>query len=477
MRRLARLSVFLPVVLVGCRDDVVDPSDVHFEPQCDEQGPVELLRLGDDEQVGRVARVGDEVDGDIHVLVISTDDAQGDAPTGRRNVVVDRCGEEATELAPGITSVTRWGAVLVGCLDGDLVRLSRYDDPSPTLLARRGCAARAVGDDLWVTIEAEPGATEGRLVSLELDGSGVEVRELLDGAVVGGPGTFTAPTVIDDRAFVRTTDFALVSVSPRTHDVRIELEQADAWSTHPHALAYRAPVVDPDEPTPIIVRDRRTGAEQTLDAEIPASWRFGWFADGVLGAGPSLPSLTYRWFRLDPLRELVPPEGMRIETVRSDGLVWLSQLDETNGDTSFFRWREGQAPQHALTCTYCGVAQAYRGDFIEVMVQTRYEHLVDLWRLDDDGGPARPLASAINREYHVMGDDRVLTVPVGHSFDHGPLQLHDGSGGPTVTLAPRVHRHAAGLTWLYDVPDEVLYVADPSASHGTHALFRAKLSL
>ena len=43
MRRLALVS--LSLCPVACNDDVVDPNDAYFEPDCDGRGPVELLAL------------------------------------------------------------------------------------------------------------------------------------------------------------------------------------------------------------------------------------------------------------------------------------------------------------------------------------------------------------------------------------------------------------------------------------------------
>lgn len=466
---MARRLALVALALTACRDEVANPANVHFDPLCGGEGPVELLRLGDDEEIGWIDRIGDE--GDMLVIVGPTDEALTDEmhPEQRR-LVIERCGGEAVELSPNIAFLWSVGDVLFACLDRDIVRMESYDDPSPAVLTRGSCGMRSVGDR-WVALDIAHGSTSARLVSIDVTSSRVSVEPLVEDILVADPDFVEAPAVVDEHVFVQTTDLAIHQVDLDTGEISLELEAAQMWSVHASSLAYRAPGPSPDEPGPLVVRDRRTGTEQTLDAELPTSWRFWWWTDEVLRAGPG-GSLVRRWFWTDPLREIVPPEGTQIETVRDDGLVWLTRVAEHPTAVEILRWREDEAPQLAMTCTMCGVVPSARS--IEVVVTTPFAYEHELWRLDDTGGPARMLAYPVGDEYLATDDERVLTVVYGSDSQHGPLLLHDGSEDPPVTLAPRVRRHAIDFTALYDEPGEILYEAVPQ--HGTHALFRARLS-
>lgn len=466
-----RRSILSSLLVAACGDDVMSP--VPLAPLCGEEAPVELLELADDEEVGWIRPMGED-DG-FHVIVTAEDgDEQAVEASSRRNVVVDACGEEAIELATDPSYVGWWGEALVACIGEDLVQLSGYDDPSPSILARRGCGARRVGEQ-WVALDAEPEATVGRLVAIDVDGTQLEVRELIADVMVSGPGMF--PALVEDRAVVQTSDLAVHSVDLRTGAVALELEQAHAreWSIRAERIAYRPPVLDGDEPSPLVVRDRRTGAEQVLEVGLPMSRWFGWTSEHVLGSPPVDQGRGQRWFRVDPLRELSPPEEMHIARVRDDGMIWLGRHDEASGEYELLRWREGEAPQPAWRCTWCSVASSERGtDHIEVLVSTARQQRYQLWRIDDAGGPARMLASEVGPEHRLMDDGRVLTVLVGGDLLYGPLVVYDGMGGSGQTISSRVARRASVFSWAYDLPGEVVYEAVPEG--GVHALYRARLA-
>jgi len=464
MRRVIVLTLWL----VACGEEA-DPTNAYFEPLCGKDGPVELLGLGGDEQVARFERVSE--DGDLHIRVSNSDQTEW-----VRSAVVDECGELVAEPGMEILGMTRWGDALVGCTTSyDLARFAAYDDPSPVVLARRGCGARPLGE-LFVTYDVEPEGTTGRLVALEPMGAEVMVRVLVEDVVTEDQSA----TVAGDRAFVQTSDLAVHSVDARTGEVTLELEQAGLWSASANAIAYQAPDLGPDEAAPLVFRDRGTGTDETLDVGLRSSWSLRWFEGALLAEAPYDPSkepVDPRWFRADPARELVAPTDTRIEVVRADGLVWLG-LHHTNDDYELLRWHEGEAPQSAMTCTDCTLSQ--RGsDFIDVLVNAGFTGRYELWRLDDSGGPARQLASPVGLTYRVMDDGRVVTVLVGQDFEFGALELVNGSEGDSVTLAPRVNLFASLIDALSDglhddTPDEILYEAWPS--HGTHAVYRARLS-
>lgn len=95
-------------------------------------------------------------------------------------------------------------------------------------------------------------------------------------------------------------------------------------------------------------------------------------------------------------------------------------------------------------------------------------------RVGDGFGSTPLLASGVGDDQFELEDGRLLTVPVGGDFEHGPLLLFPGDGGSAITLAPRVNHRASYFSYLYDVPGEIVYEAMPE--DGPHALYRARLA-
>lgn len=478
MRSSSPVSLVLALSTLPACGDEHDPADLYLEPLCGDQRVVELLEFPG-ESINGVERLSE--DDDLYVELLDLDVTDDGVVTSTRGVVVDRCGEEVTELQPGITDVMPLGDALVACRDGDLVRLARYDDPSPVLLARHSCHAMPVGDR-WVAITADPEAETGTLVALEVEGSEIEVRPLLDDldlpAIPEAPGLVEQPThvpnVIGSQVFAWTTSGALFSVDPRTGETRLELEreQVQAVSFDEAAIAYRAPVPPGQNLAPIVLRDRRTGADQPLAAEIPAWWVFFWKAPGVLTVTPQAGSSQARWFLLDPVRELVVPPGMDAEKVRADGYAWLGQRDEATGGVSLMRWREGEEPRVVLTCTKCEPAWIdHEVDWIDVLIETETPARYELWRLDDHEGPARLLADGVGEEYEVLDDGRLLSVPLVMSGQWGPLELFESADEPGVALFRSVARFSTSFTVDHGGGD-ILYVSGLGRRPG---LFRARL--
>lgn len=452
--------------LVACNDPGVDPGEVGFAPLCGQDGPVELLALVADEEVLSVFRIGDGEEIQVRVRTEYVPDVPLEI---RRNIVIDECGGVVAEVASTVHYLRRWDDVLLGCIDDDLVWLTDYDDLSPSILARNGCEVRQVGDH-WVTRDTASDSEIGRIVTIETEGSSVRVRELVDAASVLRA---TVSRGVDGEILVQTPELAVYRIDPDTGARTLLLEQAaeGKWSVNGDAISYQLPSSDPDEPAPLIVRDQRTGAEQTVDPGFPVL-SFGWFGDGVLGtSGLSIGDL--QWFRLDPLRALALPDGTEILSVRDDGSFWLQRRDFTLDAYELLSWREGEAPQSELTCTTCRpVAIARTDSYVDVEVELDGPERREVWRLDP-AGPARMIGNALNAGT-VLDDDRVLTVRVDDDREHGPLLLVDEANESEVTLVPRVDAASIWFTLGFDVPDEIVY--EEEHDDGTSSLARARLA-
>ena len=461
---LPLLSLF-SLGLVACNDPRVDQDDlgdVDFAALCGQDGPVELLALAADEEMLTVDRIGD---GDeIHVRVM-VDEERGldEPPQVLRSAVIDACGGVIAELASPAYDLQRWGDVLVGCIDGDLVWLTDYDDPSPSVLVRGSCSAPLVGDRR-VAIDGR-----GSVVTIDTEGSAVMVRELVEAGSIDiavRPGD-------DGEILVQTPELAVERVDPHTGARELLLAQAaeQRWGIQSDAMAYQLPSADPDAPSPVILRDRRTGAEQPLDPGFPVV-RFGWYDEALLltaGADPD----QLQWYRLDPVRALELPADTTLVRLRHDGLLLLERHNPTLNRYELLLWREGESPQLEWACPSCSAivierANAYSG----YLMQTADPGQQEMWRFDRAGGPPRLVGNAIGSGT-VLDDDRVLSVRVGDDREHGPLLLAHELGEDDVTLAPRVDISAIRFTIGFDAPGEVVYEAVDD--DGTSTLERARL--
>jgi hypothetical protein len=297
---LRLLSLSMPG-LVACGDPGVDPDDpleVEFEPLCGRDGPVELLAVEADEEVMSAYRIGD---GDeIHVRTRTAGPVRPDVPVEvRRSVVLDECGGMISEVASPAHALRWLDDALVGCIDGDLVLLTDYDDPSPSILAQ-GCDLRQVGDRL-VAVHVEVPGLSGPIMSISAEGSAVTMRELVDSSAyveaMVSPGD-------DGKIVIQTPELAVYRVDPDTGERELLLDQAaeGRWSFNGDTTSYQLPPADPEAPGPVILRNQRTGAEQTLDPGFPVL-SFGWYGDGLLGISGAQPH-AQQWYLLDPLRAL-----------------------------------------------------------------------------------------------------------------------------------------------------------------------------
>jgi hypothetical protein len=477
-RRILLLSSSLSW-LVACGPVVGEPGDESFEALCGEEGPVELLTLAADEEVVWFDRI-DEGE-HLHVRVKVDGYVLSDQPAiQRRNVVLDACGAEVAEVASGADGLRWWNDVLLGCIEGDLVSLSSYDDPEPTVLARGGCGGQRE-DERWVTIDAEDDAAVGRIVVIEMEGSSLSVRELVPAAL--NVDSIVDVSMNDGQVFAQTPDLAVYRVDPSVAEpsladggIELVLEQADAgeWSVNGDLIAYRAPASETEDPSPLILRDRRTGAEEMLGPNVPI-WAFSWLDDGLLTTYSSDGFEDQRWWRLDPLRELDVPEGTTIKLQRDDGLMWLERREPEQGVFELLLWAEGEAPQLAWSCPSCTTTVESRSNgYVEMLVQTPDPDRRELWRFDAAGSPPLLLGNAMHSAT-MLDDGRLLTVVVGDDDEHGPLMLRDGEDDPGVTLVENVDRASITFTDNLEVPGEIVYEA--ALADGTHGLFRAQLAL
>lgn len=465
--RLLSLSL---LGLVACNDpgvDPDDPGDVEFEPLCGQDGPLELMALVADEEVLSVRRIDD---GDEIQVRVRAEDPPEASLEIRRNVVIDECGGVIAEVASAAHSLRRRDDVLLGCIDDDLVWLTGYDDPSPSVLARMGCNERQVGDR-WVTRDTASESEIGRIVTIETEGSTVRVRELVDAASVLRA---SASGGVDGKILVQTPELAVYRVDAETGARTLLLEQAaeGKWTMNGDAIAYQRPSLDPDEPSPLILRDPRTGAEQTVDPGFPVL-SFGWSGEGVLGTSGALIG-DVQWFRLDPLRALALPEGTDLLMVRDDGSFWLQRRDFTLGTYELLTWREGEAPRSELVFAPAVLVSTSRTDtYLDVRVELDEAEHDEVWRLDPAGGRPRMVGNSFIGGI-VLDEDRVLTVLVDEDLQQGPLLLIDEASESEVTLVPRVDPFSIWFTLGFAAPGEIVY--EEEHDDGTSSLARARLA-
>jgi hypothetical protein len=435
---------------------------------CGREGSVALLVLSDDERVEWTDRVND--DGDLYVTIGPLDRAQ-DGPF--RRVVIDVCGDDAVDVVAPAAWLKDFGDTMFGCVDSDLVQFAGPDDPAPRLLAVRGCAVREVGGT-WVTTAGREADAGADLWEIRVSGSDVELRPLLqDIRVHDGSEYGDAAVVQGQLAYVQTADLAVHAVDPGAGTSHVVIAAAHSFTVGPAGIVYRPPIRDGAELAPLLALDPAGGAVTVLADDLPASWRLGVQRDACLNVYEPGPGPMTRWFCRDPWREVQPPAGHRIVTIRAGGTTWLRQAT-LEGDTTeqFSRWREGESPRPVMTCEHCFISSTHAGDFIDVMVAIPTSGRFEVWRIDDAAGEPRRLSDEVSDETAVLPDGRLLTVLHGHSSGTGPLVLEDTSG--PVTLEPRVRQKAPLLTQVYGVPGDIVYETVPEED-GIHGLFRARL--
>jgi len=472
-----RLLLVCALGLAACGEDAPSPEDAPFEPLCGQDGPVELLALAADEEVATAHRL---VDDHVVVRVSVEGEVRSDDPAHRRrNVVLDACGGVISEVASDAEFLKRWDDVLVGCIGEDLVSLAGYDDPSPTLLLPRACGRTQRVGERWVVVDAEPNATLGRVVSLEVVGTEIRTHELVAGVLHDGiDGTESFASVVDGEVFVQTPDLAVHRVDPVTGALALELAAAEAgtrfWDVRGPWIAYQPPAAGPDEPVPLVLRDRRTGAEQIVLDDVREQ-SFGWVGDGLLRVSRVVDLATeQRLFGIEPVREIAIPRGTLLSWQRDDGRSWLQEHDRDQRELRLWLWHEGAEPQLEWSCTECDWILSARTDgYFEYLIELSDPERNEMWRFEDAGGPPRMVGNAPHVS-HVMDDDRVLTVLMDEDDRYGELVLLDEEGVPVETIETDANRFSAHFTIGYDVPGEIVYEA--RHPDGTSSLYRARLA-
>lgn len=459
---------------LGCAESVV-VGDVEFEPRCEQDGAVKLLDLADDEAVGMVQ----PFDGDGFRIHIATDieDVEDDAPEPEypaRSVVVSACGEQVTDLPPHLKWVFVWEETLLGCDQMDsLVQLDHLDDPSPSVLARRGCGYYETEWGL-IAPDVATGEVIGQLVAVRSLGPGqLEVHPLVDELLLPSPEGSYGYLALDDEIMVTIAGGAVSSYRLATGTSEIVLDGVlDFQSSRTHLL-YRPDDGVADGLTAVILRDRQTGTEVVLDDAFPASVSNMLTADAAVLGWPQLPEPKWFWAR--DARPIVPPTGTSIVGMTEDGMLWLASRPDTTNVVEFSRWWEGQAPEPVLSCRDCYPrGQGYAHGL--TIYAGAYSSDRGLWFASNDGGPAQLLAPGVHEPYSLLlNDRRVLALHDEHD-GYGRLVLHDYRDGSAATIAPRVRDNPISLTWMFGSADDLDVVYEVDVPDGEHALYHARLA-
>jgi hypothetical protein len=469
-----RRGWLIGLLTLGCAESVV-VGDVELEPRCEQDGAVELLDLEDDEMVGTVQ----PFDGDgFHIRIAAdVEDDDDDAPvaeTPARSVIVSACGEQVTDVPRDLQWVFVWEEMLLGCDRMDrLVQLDHLDDPSPIVLAQRGCAYY---ETQWGLIapDVATGEVIGRLVAIRSIGPGqLEVHTLVDQLLLPGSDGSYGFGVLDDEIMVPTADGAVSSYRLATGTSEVVLDGVLDYQRSRTHLLYRPEDDIADGLAAVILRDRQTGTEVVLDDAFPASVSNTLTSDAAVLGWIQLPEPKWFWAR--DARPIVPPTGTSILGMTEGAMLWLASQNDATNVVEFSRWWEGQSPEPVMSCRDCyGEVHGY-AEGLTIHIGA-YRSDQELWFASNDGGPAQRLAAGVNPQLaFLLKDRRVLALHDEHD-GYGRLVLHDYRDGSAATIAPRVRDSSMFLTWVFSSEDDldVLYEAD--IADGEHALYHARLA-
>jgi hypothetical protein len=452
-----RVLVGAAVLATACHDG---PSGHDgFDEICGAAAAARLLELEPDEHVDVVGRVGDDVI--VSSYQVDGDDRAVDGSSQTR--VVDLCGGRVAPFVFESPYAGTWGDVVTACSDdGDFVQLADARDTSPEILVRGACAARSDDDALLLHRPIEGDAALADIVELRRVDGATLTTVLIAGVSYDGDGV----VFLDDHeVFAKMPDGTVRSFDRITRTGRIELEGGHLVGAEPELLLYTP---DDDERT-LILRRRDSGAEQVL-AELPAGRTVFITAATIALVSVQFPDES-EWFARSDGHAIEPPVGTTIVGTTDDGELWL---ERSGASTSFFRWREGAAPQHVITCDGCYLpAPWFVGPVgVTLAFPTNVPWQSELWVADPPAFEARRVASRVGSDFVRSADGSLLTT-LAPSHGDGALLRYDGDAAAPLTIATQVYAGAAWLDAYYDVDGEVVYERD---AVGDHALYRVALA-
>lgn len=470
-----RLLALATLTATDCADDQAELTAT-FERQCDQDGPVELLRLTEEEEVFHVADV--ELGGDFVVWIGAADELAPDPSPLQRTVVVDRCGDTATQTAPDVWHVFANDDWLLGCVGWELVVLESHDDATPTHLGA-SCGVVVVDGVALATdyVASEfPGTPEPSTRVLELyeEAGALTTRVIFDG--LGAQGAFQVDRDRDEL-FVQDVDGNVMKLHPRSGEVDLLLTEVGLWDVDRDWILFFPSVDSVTGLATLAVLQRSTGELHVLASDIasPLS-RFG-IRHGALAVVGWASDDTQRWFHLDPPAEVSPPPGLELEAVHPDGTVWLRRPAPDYGEAmEILRWPPGAPPEVALSCFWCRLVDTGDGG-VHVHEETPAIGTWDLWQLHDHGEAALLLADEVHHDAPVVDPHlavRPTCDPPSGSCEHGALLLFDGTAPAGTLVAPDANFAAPTLSSFVGDARDIVYETGPASE--THALYRARLT-
>lgn len=442
---------------LACTDDTARDG-VELEPRCGGETAIEVVELGPGEGVYSVSPFDED-----RVLV-----RIGTETEVQRTVVASTCGGAPEPVSPGVSWVFEHDGVLLGCDDDNaLVQLRELGDPSPQLLVERGCAS-ARNEFGMVAIESAEGSTTGRLLRLRVQGQAIVREPLLeDLRVPTFPYLYNG--LLRDEAGAVGNDGTLRVVNIVSGAVTPIADAVDTWYPVEDRMLVRHGPGAPEGEGAIRLVDRHAGTNEVLTIA-GANDRIAFMHDTLFVGldGPAQTQLQVVDARDG--RPIVPPAGFTVGGAPAPGVLWLSRFAD-DGFVTHFRWREGEAPVEIASCYACGLRAVSAPDGALISGDAPAP---TLWFAEADGGAAQQLAGPVGREFALLEDRRVLTVP-GSDDVEGPLLVFDPDEPAPLVLAEQVSPWSTYLTDTYrGDPRDVLYESAPL--DGAHALQLVRLA-
>lgn len=442
------------VVALGCGLD--EPPPQVLDPVCGREGPMELLRLDADTTAWAIGIGGST---DLRVLA------------GERSVVLGECGERLAEVDPSVFNFRWLGNTLLGWTrrdvseDADLMAWSAYDGDQSTV-ARR--ATTLLFQDGMLVLEPHETLEQSRLLWVRDGDEGLAITELVDDADLG-PNPGVGVVTVGAQVLIQTVGDGVISLDPHTGHAEPMLPHPRAWTANHRWLAHAEPADDAGVHA-VYVRDRETGVDQRLAADVPAAWDASLHLSSeqvlrVIG-GPG----NARWFHLDPPREISAPQNATVLGVHPDGAAWWFVPDHDRSLGSLW-FQTSQGARHVVRHGARMWAIDRHEAWIDFATRRGSDPFLDVYRATPDG-QLRRIAIIDDTRSIVDEDGRHLTFQ--GSGDYGPLVLYDGVDPEGITVLPWVDRDTTSRSVHYGDFEDIIYESDPAT--GTHALFRARIA-